>query len=696
MKRASPCLAVRGALTLALALALLAGGCRRDRPPAVAVRTGALTLEASLRTDPPRQQDNALDLVVKDRDDRPVEDAVVEIVASMPSMAWVPGMRSRAEVTPEGSGRYRAEFDLLMGGTWALDVAVTSPQGAGNASYSLTIGSRGLQPVGATAGAVSAARPEAAADFWVTPPINLPEPARGALERALAAYDVARSSLARGRLEGALPAARQMAEALRAARGAVGESGREIGTCLEHGVGASEQLASASDLAGARSAFGELSRFLIAVVSLDPGLRSGRHLFECPMTETFNLWLQAESEIANPYLGPEMLTCGSERPWGKPEVTPGPLTGQAISHYTCSMHTTVRSDLPGTCPICSMDLVPVTVEEVQTGVIVVDPRRRQTIGVRTGPVERRRVLIEVRAVGKVTFDETRLVDVSVKYPGWIGRLEVNATGQQVRKGQTLFSLYSPELYAAQEEFLSALRSRQAAQETAAPERADYLVEASRERLSLWDLEEQEIDEIARRGRPSKYLPIPSPASGYVIEKEVVEGTAVMPGARLYRIAALDRIWVEAEVYESELGLVSVGQEAKITSPSLPGVELTGRVTFVYPYLEDASRTGRVRIELPNRRLELKPEMYADVVLTADRGERLVVPESAVVYAGPRRLVFLDLGEGRLQPQVIEVGARSGDVLEVLSGLTEGDVVVTSGTFLVAAESRLKSALEQWQ
>ena len=366
-----------------------------------------------------------------------------------------------------------------------------------------------------------------------------------------------------------------------------------------------------------------------------------------------------------------------------------------ISHYTCSMHPSVRLQEPGTCPICSMDLVPVTRQEVETGVFTVDARRRQLIGVRTVVVERRPVRIQIRTVGKIVYDETRLSDVSVKFRGWIGKLEVDSTGQRVRKGQTLFTLYSPELYSAQEEYLAALASQAVAAQTSAPERADYLVRAARQRLHLWDLRDWQIDQIAERGSPLEYIPIVSPANGFVIEKYVVAGAAVEPGMRLYRIAGLDRVWVEAEVYESELPLITVGQEAEVTLPYLPDKRFNGKVSFVYPYLDDATRTGRFRIELANENLDLRPDMYADVELEVDRGERLVVPEEAVLYAGPRRLVFLDLGEGRLRPQEVEVGVKSGDDYEVLAGLEEGDVVVRSGNFLIAAESRLRSAAEQW-
>jgi Cu(I)/Ag(I) efflux system membrane fusion protein len=378
------------------------------------------------------------------------------------------------------------------------------------------------------------------------------------------------------------------------------------------------------------------------------------------------------------------------------EVHAGHAHEGEAAYYTCSMHPSVKSDEPGTCPICSMDLVPVTREEIDTGVIFISAERRQTIGVRTTPVKRQPVSVHIRAVGKILYDETRLAEVTVKYRGWIGELYADATGKRVRKGQSLFTVYSPELYAAQEELLTALASQRAARATSAPDRADYLVDAARKKLRLWDIDDGQIDRIAESGEPLQYIPILSPVTGYVIEKRVVEGASVEPGEMLYRIAGLDKIWVEAELYESELPLVDVGQEAEVTLSYLPGRSFRGRVSFVYPYLEGESRTGRVRIELPNPGLELKPDMYANVDFGEERGERLVVPEEAVLYVGPRRLVFLDLGEGRLKPQEIEVGVKSGDFYEVLSGLEEGDVVVTSGNFLVAAESRIKSATEQWQ
>ena len=367
--------------------------------------------------------------------------------------------------------------------------------------------------------------------------------------------------------------------------------------------------------------------------------------------------------------------------------------GGEISHYTCPMHPSVRQEGPGACPICGMDLTPVTAEQTASDGVVIAPEQQRLLGVGTSPVERRAVESGIRATGRVAFDETRLEDVTVKYGGYIGRLYVEETGQPVRKGQTLFTLYSPELYAAQQEYLIALASQRAAQATAAPDRADYLVRASRQKLRLWDLSESQVRALASRGTPVREVPFPSPASGYVVEKDVVEGAAVQPGMRLYRIAALDRVWVEAEVYESELPRVRLGQRAAVTLPSLPGESFEGRVSRVLPALDPETRTARVRIEIANRSggagPVLRPDMYADVALAAPGREALMVPESAVLFTGPRRLVYVDAGQGGFQQREVSLGARSDGFYEVLAGLQEGERVVTSGNFLVDAEARLR-------
>jgi Cu(I)/Ag(I) efflux system membrane fusion protein len=329
------------------------------------------------------------------------------------------------------------------------------------------------------------------------------------------------------------------------------------------------------------------------------------------------------------------------------------------------------------------------------GEFAMESARVQRIGVRSGVAERKRLESDVRAVGRVAWDETALADVSLKVGGWVEELRVDAVGDAVQRGDVLFTLYSPELYAAQRELLEALRSREHAAVTGASERAGRLAAAARKRLLLWDVAPADVDRMAATGRALEQVPIRSPASGYVVEKEVVAGSAVSAGERLYRIAPLDRVWVEAEVYEAELPLVSEGQRATVTLPYLPGRGFEGRVAWIYPSLSGETRTAKLRIELANPEHELRPMMFANVRLHVDRGERLVVPLSAVLFAGERSFVFLDLGEGRFRPQRVEVGLRGGEEVEILSGLEAGARIVTSGTFLIASESRLRAALEQW-
>lgn len=565
-----------------------------------------------------------------------------------------------------------------------------------------------------TSAGPGAAKPAATTDRAPAPaldpgPLELPPAALEALRTALTAYEDARALLAADAVDGLAPRAERLARSLAMAEEALAaepQAKRYVAeaAAAARSLGAAESLDESEGLPAARQAFGEVSRFLIALAGADPRLAEGWQVYECPMTdEVFAKWMQPRGDLENPYMGPEMLSCGGESDWtAAAPVTFEELTshvehvhGGDVAYYTCSMHPSVRGEGPGTCPICSMDLTPVSREELDTGVIRIDSQRRQEIGVRTARVAVEPVDVTIRAVGMVTWDETRLSAVSLKNEGWIGKLYVEETGQAVRRGQTLLTLYSPALLAAQEELLAVLESQRAARATAAPERADYLVEAARRRLALWDLTPGQIDQIVASGKPVQYLPIYSPASGFVVEKNVVEGEAVKPGQTLFKIAGLDRVWVDAEVYESELPLVRLGQPAEVSFPYVPGKSFRGTVDYIYPALQAGTRTAKVRVTLPNPGLELKPEMYANVVLTAHHGERLLVPEEAVIYAGTRRLVFVDLGEGRLQPREIEVGLKAGDAYEVLAGLTAGELVVTSGNFLIAAESRLKSATEQW-
>ncbi|MBZ0234242.1 MAG: efflux RND transporter periplasmic adaptor subunit, partial [Deltaproteobacteria bacterium] len=471
----------------------------------------------------------------------------------------------------------------------------------------------------------------------------------------------------------------------------------EVTAVLSDASSAAEALAATHDLNAARAAFAEPNRQLIALAAADPRLQEGWHVFRCPMADGFEKWVQRAPSLENPYMGQAMLACGNASTWGAAAAPPDDAgagaallshdghghDGDDVSHYTCSMHPSVRRDAAGTCPICGMELSPVTFEELESGVVRVDETRRREIGIRTGAVERAPMKRTLRAVGRVAYDETRLRDVTLKVGGWITKLQVTQTGQPVRKGQLLFRLYSPELFAAQQEYLLA-RGRH-----------DALERAAAKKLELWGLTAAQLAQLAEKGEPLEDVPFYAPAGGYVIEKNVVEGAAVQAGERLFRIAALDKVWVEAELFEADLPSVTRGQPATVELSYLPGATFEGKVAYVYPYLDPVARTGKVRIELPNAGRELKPDMYASVTFAIDLGPRLQIPIDAVVYTGTRRLVFVDLGEGRLRPQEVTLGARTDDRVEVLSGLAAGETVVTSGNFLVAAESRIRSAAKLW-
>jgi Cu(I)/Ag(I) efflux system membrane fusion protein len=295
----------------------------------------------------------------------------------------------------------------------------------------------------------------------------------------------------------------------------------------------------------------------------------------------------------------------------------------------------------------------------------------------------------------VSYDESAFTDVNLKVGGWITKLHVSLTGMRVARGQPLFTLFSPDLYSAQQDLLLAIRGTRAGTESTSM-RVEQLVRAARKRLSLLGLSDQQIDQIAAGTEASETIPISSPAAGFVIEKDVVEGAAVQAGMRLFRIAALDKVWIEGDVYEEDLRLVHIGQAATVVLDYLPGRTYEGKVSYVYPYLESAARTGRVRIQLANKNLELRPGMYARINLSSVIGPRVQVPASAVVYTGPRRLVFVDLGDGRFKPQEVRTGIEAEGMFEVLEGLKPGDVVATSGMFLIAAEARISTAAKYWE
>ncbi len=331
-----------------------------------------------------------------------------------------------------------------------------------------------------------------------------------------------------------------------------------------------------------------------------------------------------------------------------------------------------------------------------------DAATARRIGVTYARASRRPFRQVVRVVGNVTYDETRLVDVSPKIDGWAERLYVDFTGSQVRKGEPLLDIYSPKLVTAQEELILA-RNLAAAADTQSGngpnggrtrQNADALLESARRRLGYWDIPQDEIARVEAAGEPAKTLTLRAPASGVVVTKNVVEGGRITPGANVYQIADLSRVWVEGEVFEKDLSLVRSGQHAAVSFDAYPGQPFDGTVTYIYPTVSLESRTGRVRIEVPNPDLRLKPGMYAEVRIDAlvDTAA-LLVPRTAVLFTGERAVVFVRAPDGHmLEPREVTPGLRNDHEIQVLAGLAEGDVVVSSASFLIDAESNLGASM----
>lgn len=320
-------------------------------------------------------------------------------------------------------------------------------------------------------------------------------------------------------------------------------------------------------------------------------------------------------------------------------------------------------------------------EEVAPGraAVTIPSELRQRIGVTTGRVERAPLTMSVRTVGIVRPDETRAARIHLRTEGWVESLSVNYTGQSVKKGDPLLSIYSPQFLTTQQEFLNARKAGQT-----------DLAELSRQRLELWGVPAAVIDEVARAGKPRRNLTLASPLSGTVLEKDVLEKEYVTPQKQLYVIADLSTVWVQAKVYEYELPHVELGMPAAVTLPALPGKKLAGKVVFVEPTVEEKTRTARVRVELPNPDGALKPGMFAHIEIQHAMGDGLLVPATAVIRTGERDVVFRVEAEGRFLPAVVKVSpVRFGDKFHVLEGLKEGERVVTSANFLIDSESRLR-------
>jgi Cu(I)/Ag(I) efflux system membrane fusion protein len=369
-------------------------------------------------------------------------------------------------------------------------------------------------------------------------------------------------------------------------------------------------------------------------------------------------------------------------------------------YYTCGMHPWVVLPAPGDCPICHMKLVPLDPAKF-TGQIVINPVMTQNIGVRTAPVTVGPVTRIIRTVGMVDYDENLVWDVNLKVAGWIEKLHVTYVGQPVEKGQPLFELYAPELYTAQEEYLLAVRGKAAAKgidgAAPSPELARMegdLVAAARKRLQNFDISDEQIAALEKSGKAAKTMTIRSPRKGLVIAKNVYEGMRVETAMQPFRIADHSKVWVLVTLYEYQLPFVEVGQKAVMTLPYLPGQTFEGKITYIYPHLDTELRQVKVRLEFDNADLLLKPGMFAAVELARTLArDRVLVPREAVTDTGLRQVAFVSLGEGRFEPRDVRVGAEAeGGMIEILDGLMAGEIVVTSGEFLLDSEARLREAL----
>lgn len=414
------------------------------------------------------------------------------------------------------------------------------------------------------------------------------------------------------------------------------------------------------------------------------------------------------------------------------------------SRYQCPMHPHYVSEKPGDCPICGMrlvlmdttprpearherkvlyyrnpmdpsvhaeaptkdpmgmDYVPVYDDEAAAPSAVagrapidLSPERRTALGIRTAPAIEENVFRLIRTVGKVAVDERRVHHVHSRFEGYVERLDVNYTGREVRKGENLLSVYSPELLATQQEYLLAYKARQELAEsgvdTAVKGGVDLLA-AARQRLLNWGIQPHQIRELEKTGTTSRTLDLHSDVAGYVVQKMVNEGQRVMPTDTLFDVADLSRVWVIADLYESDLPLVKVGTEVAVTVPYLPGRTWQGPVSWISPTVDDKTRTVKLRVEVDNADGQLKPDMYADVQLRAALGMGVLVPDTAIVHTGERNLVFVEQAEGRLMPREVQVGAKTEHGTQILSGLQAAERVVTSANFLLDSESSLKAAV----
>lgn len=393
--------------------------------------------------------------------------------------------------------------------------------------------------------------------------------------------------------------------------------------------------------------------------------------------------------------------------------------------YLCPMHPTYTNDRPGDCPICGMRLVKKEKKEGNSGAKVVkrkmnheghdmkmpmeeekseqlkleiDPTKQQYLGVKTSKAIKKSVEKEIKALGIVQADETKLSHIHTKFSGYLHKVFANYEGKLIKKGEPLFSVYSPELVSTQEEYLLALLARDKLKGNSFPEinaSQEALFEAVRRRLELWDITDEQINNLEKTRQVTKELTLYSPENGYIIKREAFEGKQVSPEDMLYDIADLSTVWILLEVYEDDLPFIKIGQGVKIASPYESIKSLNGKITYIYPTIDPTTRTGKVRVEAVNSNLSLKPDMYIDGTIYTSIGEYVVVSNQAIIETGNRKIVFVKDNDGKFIPKEVETGPETKDGKVIYKGIEVGEEVVENGNFLLDSESNLQTVLRQF-
>ncbi len=375
-------------------------------------------------------------------------------------------------------------------------------------------------------------------------------------------------------------------------------------------------------------------------------------------------------------------------------------TQRRVLFWYDPMHPAYTSDQPGIAPDCGMNLVPKYADEVEAmqdrppGTVMLSAEKQQLIGVRTTEVRRAPLQRTIRTVGRVEADETKIAHIHVKVPGWVEKVYVDFVGKLVRKGQPLFTFYSPDLVSTQQEYLIARRGQKRLGDSSYQDvarSADSLLRAARDRLRLWDISDGQIQQLEETGQVTRTMTIYSPINGFVTHRNLYEQAYVKPDTELYMLADLSTIWVYADIYEYEVPFVRVGQRATMQLSYFPGKSYAGRVSYIYPTLDSKTRTVRVRLDFRNPGFALKPGMFADVELKINYGTQTLIPSEAVLDSGLRQIVFIAKPGGFFEPREVQLGARLENQYIVLSGVEPGDTIVTSGNFLIDSESRLSTA-----